>query len=84
VFPTAIATSLFWVGLGVFASVYFSSTVISDSNTYGTVGVVFTLTTWFIAMGAVFVLGAVIGVMWLKRAPLQRRRAREPDGDRPR
>jgi membrane protein len=84
VFPTAIVTSLFWVGLGVFASFYFSSTVISDSDTYGTVGVVFTLTTWFIAMGAVFVLGAVIGVMWLKRAPLQRRRARERDADRPR
>jgi membrane protein len=66
--PAAIATSLCWVGLGVFASFYFSSTVISDNSTYGTIGVVFTLTTWFIAMGAVITIGAVVGALLIKRA----------------
>jgi membrane protein len=76
VLPVGVATSLFWIGLGVFASIYFSSTVVSDSGTYGTIGVVFTLTTWFIAMGAVLTIGAVVGVLWLKRAPLRSRRPR--------
>jgi len=65
--PAAIATGLFWVGLGVFASFYFSSTVISDNKLYGSVGVVFDLVTWFIAMGAVITLGAVVGVTWRDR-----------------
>jgi membrane protein len=72
--PAAIATSLSWVGLGVFASFYFSSTVISDNSTYGTIGVVFTLTTWFIAMGAVITIGAVVGAMVTKRAAFRGRR----------
>jgi membrane protein len=67
VFPAALATGVFWVGLGAFASFYFSSTLVSDSHLYGTIGVVFTLITWFIAMGAVFTLGAVVGHVWVIR-----------------
>lgn len=66
-FPAALVTGVFWVGLGAFASFYFPSTLISDSHLYGTIGVVFTLVTWFIAMGAVITLGAVIGAEWQKR-----------------
>lgn len=66
-FPAAFTTGIFWVGLGAFASVYFSSTLVSDSHLYGTIGVVFTLVTWFIAMGAVIILGAVVGHVWLSR-----------------
>lgn len=74
----ALATGLFWIGLGVFASLYFSSTLVSDSRLYGAIGVVFTLVTWFIAMGAVITLGAVVGVLWLKRrAPTGRSSAGE-------
>jgi membrane protein len=47
--------------------VYFSSAIISDSRLYGTIGVVFTLLTWFIAIGAVIVLGAVAGATWDQR-----------------
>jgi membrane protein len=61
--PAAIITALLWVGLGVLAAFYFSSTIVSDSKTYGTIGVTFTLVTWFIAMGAVITLGAVIGAV---------------------
>jgi membrane protein len=73
--PAAIATSAFWLGLGAFAAFYFSSSVVSDSKTYGPIGVTFTLVTWFVAMGAVVTLGAVFGAVW------QRRRAEttEPD-----
>jgi membrane protein len=66
-FPAALATGVFWVGLGAFASIYFGSTVVSDSHLYGLIGVVFTLATWFIAMGAVITLGAVVGQIWLNR-----------------
>jgi membrane protein len=65
--PAAIATAFFWVGLGVFAAFYFSSTVVDDSKTYGPIGVTFTLVSWFIAMGAVLTLGAVAGAVWVKR-----------------
>jgi membrane protein len=66
-FPAAFTTGVFWVGLGAFASFYFSSTLVSDSHLYGSIGVVFTLVSWFIAMGAVIILGAVIGAAWQKR-----------------
>jgi membrane protein len=65
--PAAIATAIFWVGLGVFAAFYFSSTIVSDSKTYGPIGVTFTLVTWFIAMGAVLTLGAIVGAVWERR-----------------
>jgi membrane protein len=65
--PVAIATGLFWVGLGVFAAFYFSSTIVDDSKTYGPIGVTFTLVTWFIAIGAVLTLGAVVGEVWQRR-----------------
>jgi membrane protein len=75
-FPAALATGVFWVGLGAFASFYFSSTLVSDSHLYGTIGVVFTLVTWFIAMGAVITLGAVVGHAWLiRRAPSARKKS---------
>jgi membrane protein len=67
VLPAAISTGFFWVGLGVFAVFYFSSTIGSDSKTYGTIGVTFTLVTWFVAMGAVLTLGAVVGAVWQRR-----------------
>jgi membrane protein len=63
----AVTTAVFWMGLGVFTTVYFSSAIASDSKLYGTIGVVFSLMTWFIAMGAVIVLGGVVGAMWNER-----------------
>jgi membrane protein len=73
-FPAALATGVFWVGLGAFASLYFSSTLVSDSHLYGAIGVVFTLVTWFIAMGAVITLGAVVGHTLVTRRALPDRR----------
>lgn len=53
----AVAAALLRVGLGVFSSACFSSSVISGSTLYGTIGVVFTLMVWFIAIGAAIVFG---------------------------
>jgi membrane protein len=60
----AILTALLWMGLELFSTAYFSPTIISDSRLYGTIGVVFSLIIWFIAIGAVIVLGAVAGETW--------------------
>jgi len=62
-----ILTSLLWIGLELLSSVYFSAAIVSDSRLYGTIGVVFSLLTWFIAIGAVVVLGAVGGATWNQR-----------------
>jgi uncharacterized BrkB/YihY/UPF0761 family membrane protein len=65
--PSAISTGVFFAGLGVFSKFYFSSTIISDSKTYGTIGAVFSIMTWFVAIGAVIILGAVAGATWEDR-----------------
>ena len=62
--PSAVMTGVFYGGLGVFSKFYFSGTIISDSKTYGTIGAIFGLMTWFIAIGAVIILGAVAGAVW--------------------
>ena len=71
----AFVTSLLWLALALFSSVYFSSAIISEHRLYGTIGVVFILLTWFIAIGAVVALGAAWGAVWQQRAQdaLQRR-----------
>jgi membrane protein len=54
-------------GLGVFSKFYFSGTITADSKTYGTIGAIFGIMTWFIAIGAVIILGAVAGAVWEDR-----------------
>jgi membrane protein len=60
----ALVTAVLWVALAFFSSLFFSTTVIDDSKTYGTIGVVFTFLTWFILIGSVIVLGAACGAVW--------------------
>jgi membrane protein len=67
--PAAIFTSVLFAGLGVFSQLYFSSEITSGSETYGAIGAVFAIVTWFIAVGAVIVLGAVAGSVWNDRKP---------------
>jgi membrane protein len=64
----ALVSGLLWVVFSVFSSIYFSTTVIDDSKTYGTIGVVFTFLTWFMLIGFVIVLGAAGGAVWQQRA----------------
>ncbi len=64
----AVVTALLWLGLAVFSSIYFSSALIEEHRLYGTIGVVFILMAWLIAIGAVVVLGAAGGAVWQARA----------------
>jgi uncharacterized membrane protein SirB2 len=66
--PSAIATGLFFAGLGIFSKFYFSSTIIHDHRTYGSIGAIFGILTWFVAIGAVVILGAVAGSVWSDRS----------------
>ena len=65
--PSAVATGVFYAGLGVFSSFYFSSTIISDSKTYGPIGAVLSIVTWLIAISSVIILGAAAGSVWYDR-----------------
>ncbi len=51
-------------GLGVYSSIGFSKSIIRDDKRYGPVGVVMVLVTYFIAIGVVIHLAAVLGRMW--------------------
>jgi membrane protein len=66
-FPSAVATGLFGAVFGVFSTLYFSSTIISDDRIYGPIGAVFDIVTWLVGIGAVIILGAVAGVVWQER-----------------
>jgi membrane protein len=65
--PGAIATGLFWMGMLVVFRHVFSGEVISDYNKYGTIGAIFALMSFFIAIGVVVVLGAMTGIVWRER-----------------
>jgi membrane protein len=65
--PSAIATGIFGTVFGVFSTLYFSSTIISDDRIYGPIGAVFDIVTWLVGIGAVIILGAVAGVVWQDR-----------------
>ena len=63
-FPSAVATAVFWLGMEAVFSVTLSGMVISNNQKYGPIGVVFALMSWLIAIGVVIILGAVAGVVW--------------------
>ena len=67
VFPAAVATAVFWVGMEAVFSVIFSSTVISDDKKYGPIELILALMSWLIAIGVVIILGAVAGIVWQER-----------------
>ncbi|HEY2201727.1 MAG TPA: YhjD/YihY/BrkB family envelope integrity protein [Solirubrobacteraceae bacterium] len=70
----ALVTGLGWLCLALFAGLFLSGDVVSDRRDYGTIGVVFTLLTWFVLIGTAIVLGAVGGVFWQTRVAARRAR----------
>jgi membrane protein len=74
-FRPALATAVLWLGLALFSSVFFSDSLVSDSREFGTIGVVFTLLSWFVLIGTVVVLGAAFGGAWQERATGRKRDA---------
>jgi membrane protein len=65
--PAAVATGIFWTGMEIVFSAIFSGQVTSYYQQYGPVGIVFALMTYFIAIGVVLILGAVVGIVWRER-----------------
>jgi membrane protein len=66
-YPCAVATGAFWLGMYAVFSVIFSGLVISYDRKYGPIGIVFGLMSFFIAIGVVITLGAAVGLMWHDR-----------------
>ena len=64
----ALVTGLLWLCLVLFSALFLSEDVISNQRDYGTIGVVFTLLTWFVLIGTAIVLGSVGGMFWQTRA----------------
>ncbi len=62
--PSAVATAVCWIGLGVFSKFLFSTSIVNDYRQYGNIGTVFALMSWLIAVGVVIILGAVFGIVW--------------------
>jgi membrane protein len=63
-FPCAVATGLFWLGMEGAFSLFISRMVISDDREYGPIGTVFSLMVFLVAIGVVVILGAVVGLVW--------------------
>jgi membrane protein len=66
-FPSALATGIFWLGMVVVFRLTMSSTIISNFRKYGPIGVVFALMSLLIAIGVVIMLGALVGLAWRER-----------------
>jgi membrane protein len=66
-YPCAVTTGAFWLGMLAVFWVIFSGMVISYDQKYGPIGVVFALMSFFIAIGVVIILGAAVGLMWQDR-----------------
>ncbi len=72
-FPCAVATGVFFVGMLVVFSFTFSGMVISGAKKYGPIGTVFALMAWMIAVGVVITLGSAVGLMWQDRRAASRK-----------
>jgi membrane protein len=66
-FPCAVATGLYWLGMVAVFSATFSGMVISSYDRYGPMGIVFDLLSYILAVGVVIILGAVTGLVWQER-----------------
>jgi membrane protein len=65
-FPPALVTGLFFVGMLAVFSVILSG-MISYTDKYGPIGTVFALMSWMIACGVVIFLGSAAGLVWQER-----------------
>ncbi|WP_052390301.1 YhjD/YihY/BrkB family envelope integrity protein [Streptomyces sp. NRRL B-24484] len=65
--PGALATTAGLGGLRVFSALVFDPMVVSNAESYGTVGVLLVVESWLIGTGFVFYGGALVGRYWLDR-----------------
>jgi membrane protein len=66
-YPCAVTTGAFWMGMLAVFSAIFSGVVISYDQKYGPIAIVFGLMSFFIAIEVVLILGAAVGLMWQDR-----------------
>jgi membrane protein len=66
-YPSAVATGAYWVGMQVVFRLTMSDMITSNFTKYGAIGVVFTLMTLMVAVGVVVILGAITGIVWRER-----------------
>ena len=67
--PTAVFTTIGLLGLGGFSMIFFSSSIVSNDKSYGSIGVVFIILSWLIGVGVV-VMGAAVMGAWYEAAGL--------------
>lgn len=65
--PAALATGAGWLGMTVAFRVTMSQTITTNYERYGTIGLLFALMSFLIAVGVVIIVGAVFGVVWRER-----------------
>ncbi|MGR6998254.1 YhjD/YihY/BrkB family envelope integrity protein [Yinghuangia aomiensis] len=65
--PSAVATGACWTGMQAVFAVIFSGMIVEYNDKYGSIGLVFALMSFFIAIGVVLTLGAVLGQVWQDR-----------------
>jgi membrane protein len=66
-FPCALATGVFWLGMEIVFRVIMSGMVVSEDKEYGPIGIIFAIMSYLIAIGVVIILGAVVGLVWQER-----------------
>lgn len=66
-FPSALATGVCWLGMTIVFRLTMSDTMTSNYEKYGSIGVIFALMSFLIAIGVVIILGAVVGTVWRER-----------------
>lgn len=67
-FPSAVATGVFWVGMVLVFRLTLSDMIVSNNAKYGAIGVVFCFMYLMVAIGVVVILGAITGAVWRERA----------------
>lgn len=66
--PGAVATAIALIGMGVFMALFVSDSIVSNYASYGPMGVVFVILSWFMAFGVVVTGGALVGAAWRRRS----------------
>ena len=67
--PAALATALCWLGMTIVFRLTMSNTITSNYKKYGSIGVIFAIMSYLVAIGVVIIIGAVFGVVWRERHP---------------
>ena len=62
--PGAITTGVCWMGMLLVFRHVLAGMVISGYDKYGTICAIFAFMSFFIAIGMVVILGAMVGIVW--------------------